>query len=249
MKKIILLIVIIGVCGCSAEYNIIIDKKNIEEVVSLQATNNLDEIEYYNNNKEKKVTPYYGTIDNYYDIKYDDNIRNITLKYNYNDNVVYSVSKAFKGCFEKSNIVTNEDNEIIFQANGFLCQSYDYIDVDNLIANVTINDYEVIKHNATIVNNNIYSWKMINGTFPDIYLKIKEKSKTQEIEKCNLKCNDNEELINPNSKDCYCKEKNEEKKNESKNTLLDYILLVAILLLFSIGIIGLIKYKSINKEG
>ncbi|MBE6154112.1 MAG: hypothetical protein E7163_00850 [Firmicutes bacterium] len=253
MKRIIMLIVLLGVCGCSAEYNININKDNIEEVIKLQALNNEDEIEYYNSNKNSSITPYFGTIDKFYDISFDDNIRTITLKYIYDDNIIYSYSKAFEGCFENSNIVTNESNEIIFQASGFLCQSYDYTDVLNLNVNVTVDDYDVVKHNANNVKNNIYSWNMVNGNFPDIYLKIKDKKNSLESEnqnKCQLICSENEELINPNSEDCYCKFiNNNTNSDDENNSFLDYILLAAVLLLFMIGIIGLIKYKSINKEG
>lgn len=240
-----------GVCGCHVEYNIHLTKDLLKEDLIIEAdASSSEQMEYYNYSKTQDYVPYLGTQTNYFQKKYDDSSKKISLHYDYDSLSTYNFAKAFKNCFESASIVTNND-EIIMKASGFLCNTYDYIPLDQLKINFSVKDYQVIKHNSNNVVGNVYSWQMVNEELPNIELILKKEEETNpKPEKpendCQKKCNTNEELINPHSKDCYCRAITNEIQDD-ENTFLNYILLGAVLLLFFIGIIGLIKYKSVNK--
>lgn len=253
MKKKILLLALLGIVltGCSVDYSVTIDSDTFEEVVDIYA-NELDssELEYYENSKQDKFISFYDGSDHFYQTGFNDASHKFSLSYDYNDYIPYSLSSIFHDCFSSSSIVTNED-KVTIKATGFVCYNYNYTNLEDLNVYVTVHDYLVVSHNATNSEGNRYSWAMQNGQFPDIELVLlKEEQEEPNNSACDIvSCDEDEELINPNSEDCYCKKKSVENGStieEDGNMLFEYILLGGILLLFAIAIIGLIKYKSIH---
>ena len=251
MKKKILLLGLFAILlsGCSVDYSVTIDTNTIDETIEIQANeSDASELEYYENSKQNEFTSFYNGTDHFYQTSFDDSLHRFTLSYEYYDTVPYSLSSAFHDCFSSSSIVTNED-KVTIKASGFICYNYNYTNLEELAIHVTVNDYDVLTHNATSREDNVYSWEMQNGQFPDIELVLQEQvinepSDNPEEEACNLTCPNGEELVNPDREDCYCRVI--ETTQEEDNTLFDYILLSAVLILFVIAIIGLIKYKSIH---
>lgn len=252
-KKILLLILFLTVLtGCSVDYSVTIDSNMIEEAVDIYANeSDSSELEYYENSKKDEFISFYDGSDHFYQTSFDDASYKVGLSYDYNDYIPYSLSSIFHDCFSSSSIVTNED-KVTIKANGFVCYNYNYTNLEDLSVYVTVYDYLVVSHNATSNKDNRYSWIMQNGQFPDIELVLLKEDQEEEPNGsvCDIvSCDEDEELVNPNSEDCYCKKKsaeNDKEVEEEENVLFDYILLGGILLLFVIAIVGLIKYKSIH---
>ena len=246
-RKILLLgLVLVGMTGCSVNYDVSIDSNFIEEMIEINANiNDESELEYYENSKQNEFITYYDGEDHYYQTNFNDNYYRTSLSYTYDDVIPYSLSSAFHDCFSSSSIVTN-GNRITIRATGFVCYNYNYTNLESLNVNVRISDYDVVSNNASRINDNIYIWSMQNGQFPNIELVLEEKEETQEPveDSCNITCGENEELVNPNSSRCYCREITSDIDHDDSSSLLDYILVGSVVLLFVIAIIGLVKYKS-----
>ncbi|MDE5539475.1 MAG: hypothetical protein K2J20_03205, partial [Bacilli bacterium] len=111
-------------------------------------------------------------------------------------------------------------------------------ELDSIKINISLKNAEVLSNNAARRNGNTYTWYMTKDSNTTINIKYKLRNTSTPTNPSNP-----ETPTNPSSPD-------NNKKNENtstKNHLFDYILAGSALLLFIIGIIGLIKYKSIRK--
>ena len=241
-KILIWILLIFMVSGCSVEYHLTIDKdNNYSEDFTITAYENAENSKEFIYASYLEEYPIYEDEEfMYYDPynKYDDytyytkSYRDIGNGYTFN----------YKDSFSYENFNRIRTLKMAFNTggNGYIKEKdYYYIsasspklfkynsNLDNITISITIKDLEVIKHNADEVRNNSYIWNFKRTDSKSIELQYKY---------------NNENIEKPPVKDDDVKDNLE---NKDENTIFDYIILVAILGLFFISIIGLIKYKSI----
>lgn len=172
MKKLLLVLSIIFITGCSGEYNITItDEKKVEENFSISISNQkiynsnytideyLDHYSYvYSNSdnfKEYNITTKKSKLNSYF-----------IVKRNYKDLQTYIKANTFKSMFVSAEIedtgkyleFTTSRNEYLYNLKNDMLISEEY-KFENFEINIKFYN-EVINHNADKVDksNNIYTW-------------------------------------------------------------------------------------------
>lgn len=176
--KIIILFIILFLTGCtgSGEYNLTIDKDKVSENIKITVPNDNfqnDSLDGYPIELEFEED-YYALKDQkiFYNKKVEDTktdkIMYLDYTYNIND---YEYSNFLNSCFEDLDY-ENTANYMTIDATNFLnCMNGDEI---------TINiktDLKVLKNNADIINDNIYTWNINKNNFvsKNIMIKISKK--------------------------------------------------------------------------
>jgi len=162
MKKIVFLLLILLVSGCTSNYELEISNDSFKENISVVI--NKDEIPSKPVNEtietDDQITPFlenkysalFSNEKAYYKKKvayYGDYI-NVNMKYNYNLEE-FKDSNSLNLCFEEF-VFENEETYYIHAYGNFYCLYTNEINI-----NIKSNN-KVIKNNATSVNGNIYTW-------------------------------------------------------------------------------------------
>lgn len=263
-KLILLTLLLMLTTACSIQYNLEVSENNdFEEnftiVVYANEERTMDDL-YYEYLEEYPIfesqefmyyDPYSKNEDySYYEKKYE----KLNNGYLFNYDANYTLNN-----FEDARSINTLFNNISI---GYLAEKeYYYIslnsptkvlldnEIEKLTINVTFDKMKVISSNATNVNRDTYTWTLSDPQNFSINIKYQKEEDVLNNNSCNLTCSANEELINPNSKDCYCKEKDSSQQQETKkNNTFSYIILGAVLILFFTAIFGLIKCKSIQQS-
>ena len=181
LKKFVLIIILlIFLTGCTAEYNIEINDDKIYEDINIKITPTEENRQSLSNYLANGIVAFYDS-GHAYKYKLTEIDNGLNLKFEYGNLIGYSFSSFFKQCFEKSSISSDEKN-IYIKASGFICRSYDYVDVEDAVINFKTN-HEVQTHNADIVSNGIYKWYPLkNDKGVTLILNIKNDS-LSDIEK------------------------------------------------------------------
>ncbi len=248
-KKIIILLGIIFLAsGCSVDYNLEIDGTKFKENFTINAevssvstkedlyNNYLEEYPIYSDDYEKFSydDPYTKNKDyTYYNKSYQE-LEN-GYKFNYKasfDYKDYNKARSLKMIFNTGSIgyMKDKDNYYI----SFAKPKLDYLGINTLTVQINFKNIDVIDNNATRVNGSVYTWILENNN-ANINVTYKLK-------------NNNVTPNNPNDKEEENKTDNNENIEKKENTIFDYILVGSVILLFIIVIIGIVKYKSINKN-
>lgn len=165
MKKIILLITIILLTGCTATYDINIKKDSVYDSIKIYTDNKIvknatdDETmkfseklgewergyEYYKREiyTTDKITGYNYT----YDFKYDE----------------YDAMSQIRKCYEDFEFKYENNTITIKTSDEFLCRNY-YRDVNKLELNIT-SEYKIINSNADTKSENIHTWNIDNTNY------------------------------------------------------------------------------------
>ncbi len=172
MKRLLILLSILLLTGCSVNYNLEIDGDLFKEEI----TGNIYKYEF------DDISDINGDHNIYWllhdrqtaiddeDSFYEQNINEIgdnvefNYKYNYNNN--YGASNILNKCFEKKIFEETNDLYIVHLYGNFYCQYADEIEV-----NVS-SKYVIFNHNADKVDNNIYTWILRENDDADISLAI-----------------------------------------------------------------------------
>lgn len=196
-KNILLILLIILLTGCKANYNLKIDETGFHEKLTLTSENDSDNqlIKEYpipvfydaeGNNEEpmkkEKDVKYYKS-----SLKDNNGLNILTYSYTFNENNVLS-SRIINNAFEKTYLKPHDYDEngtndylLISTTNDF--SGFDY---ENLTeATVTIeNNYKVISSNADLVKGRKYTWyftkdniKEINMVYDPNVLEVSKKNK------------------------------------------------------------------------
>ncbi len=230
IKLILIIMVMLLLSGCEANYSLYIDKDVFNETTTVLANSgelNTYDSQTYLTMKQKidlyykkyvdivYQNPYYNPyLDdpqkgiNYYNKELINNGKGYGFKYSYNFNKEnYLNSNIINTFFKNNNSVLNDNKYTlnVYTFNGF----ERYNDLTQVTINITT-DLEVKKSNADSVYNNVYTWTITkdDALNKKIYL----------------------ELVNINKLD---------KKTENK------IIIIIILLIF---IVGLLSYAILNKK-
>lgn len=251
-KILMILIIVFLATGCSVDYNLEVDGTKFTEDFNINTEVNslstkedlynsyLEEYPIYNDDYEefRYDDPYTKIKDyTYYTKSYQELENGYIFKYNasFNNHNDYNKARTLKMIFNTGGVgyIKDKDNYYISLSNHKL----DYLGIDKLTIKITFKNVEIINNNASSVNGNTYTWiidKNSNSTI-NVNYKLKNNSSTTNPENPSTKPD------NPNPGD---KKEDEEKEN----SIFDYILVGAVILLFFIGVVGLIKYKSINSN-
>lgn len=194
-KKLLVLLSILLLTGCQAEYNIVIDENTVKEELliyetnmskwsTIQGNNVLTYQQYQQTYKDAPIGVYYNdqNVDaeigfnpdrKYYTINLidDNNKKGLTFTNDFGINN-YADSYIIRNCFKHVNIL-NQSNTISISTDSEL-SCMNYMDgIDKITINIKTN-YEVLDTNATSVNDKTYTWVITknNYTNSNIYMKI-----------------------------------------------------------------------------
>jgi len=248
-KILMILIIVFLATGCSVDYNLEVDGTKFTEDFNINTEVNslstkedlynsyLEEYPIYNDDyeefryddpytKDKNYTYYtksYQELENGYIFKYNASFNN------HND---YNKARTLKMIFNTGGVgyIKDKDNYYI----SFAKPKLDYLGINTLTVQINFKNIDVIDNNATRVNGSVYTWILENNN-ANINVTYKLK-------------NNNVTPNNPNDKEEENKTDNNENIEKKENTIFDYILVGSVILLFIIVIIGIVKYKSINKN-
>lgn len=176
MKKTVIIILFLVLCGCTANYNVEIKDNRIIENMSII------ENDFSKLNKENDIG---STMDKSFDsltVKsiYDEKNYNITrIKDNTKSGVEYNKEFSMedfntetiaKQCFKNFMYVSNEKGFYIDTGKDSNCfQIYEYLDQ----INVTLKSSYVVKdNNADKIDGNIYIWNINRDNYKDKRIKI-----------------------------------------------------------------------------
>lgn len=178
MKKVIFLLFVLLVSGCSANYNLEISNDSFKENINVKIEKSLipttttqSEIEI-----DDPITPFlndkhsalFSDRKAYYKKKVVDfgNYVDVTMKYNYTSKE-FKDSNSLNLCFD--DFVFEEDDTYYIHAYGtFYCLYTESVNI-----NIKTNN-KVVKTNATSVNGNVYTWEInsLNSNNVDIELEV-----------------------------------------------------------------------------
>ena len=194
-KKLLILLSILLLTGCQAEYNIVIDENTVKEELliyetnmskwsTIQGNNVLTYQQYQQTYKDAPIGVYYNdqNVDaeigfnpdrKYYTINLidDNNKKGLTFTNDFGINN-YADSYIIINCFKHINIL-NQFNTISISTDSEL-SCMNYMDgIDKITVNIKTN-YEVLDTNATSVNDKTYTWVITKNNYANsnIYMKI-----------------------------------------------------------------------------
>jgi hypothetical protein len=191
MKKIILLIAITLLTGCTANYDI----KILEDKIT-------DNIQIYTDNKTVKIASqeqtekFYQELGNwergyeYYkrELYTTDKITGYKYTYDFSYNE-YDAMSQIRKCYNDFEFTHNEDKIEIKTSEEFLCKNY-YKNVNKISINIT-SEYEILNSNADIKTNDIHTWTITNTNYQNKPIKItllkKKNIKEKEAQKLEIK--------------------------------------------------------------
>lgn len=177
MKKLLLVILIFLVTGCTAQYNLTIDQSTIKENVTVVLPKTIvtdDQLQPYLQNGNK-VYPSSSDSSLYKsDLTEDDG--NYYLAYEYShDYEMFNQSMFVKKCYQEVSLKSNEETISLVTSNQFNCiKMEDGAYLDNVDINITTK-LKVKSHNADKVNGNTYTWNINESNYQNkpINLEIK----------------------------------------------------------------------------
>lgn len=161
-KKIVLLLSIILLTGCTINYDLDITDGGINETINGKVSKEkvLDDKNEYNmniyyyllNNDQPALT----NSDDLYttNIKENKKTYDYTASYTYQNLDDLSSSRIINNCFENSSVIDEEDYYSISLSGDFYCLYSDKVKVS------IHSDYAIISSNADKTNNNTYTWTL-----------------------------------------------------------------------------------------
>ena len=164
MKKILTVLSILLLTGCTVNYNLNIDDNMIEERISGNISKyEFDDIEdeYGDHNIYHLLYDNQKSLINkevYYEQKINeiDDIIEFDYRYKYNNN--YGYSTIVNRCFEKKMFEETEDLYVMHLSGDFYCQFANEIEVNVTTLNA------VLGNNADRHENNTYTWILKEGS-------------------------------------------------------------------------------------
>lgn len=250
-KKIIaLLMLVFLLCGCTAKVDINIDKRNIDETITIT--------DYANESftKEQVLAKYrkYMPVDkstiivdtepderksrvDYYKRSVTDLGNGYNILYNYNfDYEEYFKARSLNTAFKSSFINYNkEENTITVSTDNEGTKLFEqYKELEKLQINIS-SSYPIIESNADSVNGNISTWNLSRDNNKKIYIqyntKLNQEQKDEEKEE--------EETIPPSGS-----KEEEEKESIPVGIAILYVLLGVVGLILIVIIVGRIDSRK-----
>lgn len=233
MKKIVLLcFTLLALTGCSATYNVTIDKNSVTENVIAISNDDSEYSKIKNWNgfplplyyDQELSNPFGDKREKESGVKYynvENNETEKTTKANASFSLdEFSRSSLVRGCFKYFNVI-KDGNIVTFSTSvGLICTFSNF----NVVVDT---DYKVLNSNADNVNSetNTYTWNYSSDTNKSVYLEVDLSKKYNEKETSN---SNNETDITMSK----------------QNKIAIIVILVSALLSFVVGILIYLKKKS-----
>jgi len=237
MKKILLIGILFFISGCSINYQATITEDKISEEVILYSDEEYNfpspvfiDIEGVSGEYSAPEDLYVEGVE-YYQKTFDGTKSKYNYSFAFNE---FSRSRAANMCYKAFKLTNVSDYVYLLNTNSYnSCFDY-YSEIEEITINLTLdtNIYQMVSNNADLINNNTYIWTLNKENYHNKHMQLVFEKKKVEGE--------SKEPHNPNNSEL-------ETHNKSNN-IFSLIIVFVVLLLFIIGIVGLIKYKSINKD-
>lgn len=169
MRKILSIILIILLSGCSCKYEITIKNGNVVEDLIV--------------NGVTTEIPVQADLANFSTHSYSKNLEGDVLKYQTSYKLNNLKKSDFLTCFDSYNFFEDEDSYILKTGTKFKCFPYQYNDFDMLYydkLDITLStNHNVIEHNAVSVEKGVYHWYITSDNIDnaEIYFKISKNPK------------------------------------------------------------------------
>lgn len=174
MKKILTLIMLILLTGCSCSYELTIENNKIFESLKI--------------NGVKTEVPADVDLSNLSNANYNKELKENVLSYSTDYSMDNYKNSLLLTCFDSYNIQSTDNTYVIRTGKKFKCLPYQYNDFDllnyeKLEIKIKTN-HKVIKNNANKVNNNTYYWFIDKNNIDntEIYFEIEKDVKNFTIE-------------------------------------------------------------------
>lgn len=182
MKKVLILLILTLLTGCTTEYNLTFnDETIIEEItINVDTKENLEEL------KTNNVHAIYDAISNHlYNVRYEEK-KNLKAIYAYQYDL-NNINRAtyLNQCFDSFGFIKRADNDYIFSTSvGFKCINFSYTDMPSVKVTIKTN-HRVEESNADKVERNTYTWNINEENADDkrIYINFKEVKEETLIDK------------------------------------------------------------------
>ena len=167
MKKIILILFVLLVTGCTTNYNLEISENSFKESIDIKINKNeiLTEPDPEGIEVDDPITPFLSSKDPVFftnsNIYYNKIVQDLGEYYIVNMNYEYNPadfknSNSLNMCFD--NFKFNDEKNYYIHAYGTFYCLYS----DNMTINIKTNN-KVLKNNADSVDGNVYTWKIDNN--------------------------------------------------------------------------------------
>jgi len=187
-KKIITIMSIIALTGCTAEYNLKFEENKITETVIIKATTE-EENNGFRYLEENEV---YSIIDQRQQEKYEKEIikenQNKLGKFTYEYNFGNYKKSRFSSCYDAYTLTQDNGITSLSTSNEFKCMVYNYNKIDSLELNIET-EYNVIENNADKVEGKKYTWYINDSNKDNKPIKFKYDTKSLEKKQKSRKTN------------------------------------------------------------
>ncbi len=174
MKKIsILILLIIIITGCQANYNIEINKEKIYETITIETDSNIvtnATQKQIDNFTKEKINWEYG-YEFYNKERYNTDTK-IGYKYTYDFNYTeYNILSQISKCYDE--FIIEESNSIltITTSDKFICSEY-HKSIPNISINIS-SEYQIESSNADKQENSIHTWNITQSNYQKKPIQIK----------------------------------------------------------------------------
>lgn len=165
MKKIITLLAVTLLTGCSATYDININKDSINDNIKIYTDSKI--IKNATEDEALKFSEKIGEWERGYDyyqreIYTTDKITGYEYTYDFKYEE-YDAMSQIRKCYKDFEFIYEKNTITINTSKEFLCKNY-YKDVNKLELNIS-SEYEIINSNADSKSNNIHTWNINSSNY------------------------------------------------------------------------------------
>lgn len=170
MKKMLFLLFVLFLSGCSATYNLEIKNSKFNEKIEIDASKE-SELNYFKNNDLYSIMSNYNNFHKYN--KKIENSLKAHLSYNYNFDE-YKNATVLNSCFNAYSIIKEKDYYILSTSTGLKCVKEENSVLLNNLKIVIKTNHKVIKSNADKIDKYTYIWNIDQKNYDtkEIYLKF-----------------------------------------------------------------------------
>lgn len=151
MKKILLLIIVLLLSGCTVEYDLEFNDLTVKEKIKIGPIDKLYE------NELNYLTPY-AILNNHqqelYEVDYSNEFLHLNYTYLVND---FRLSETFNDCYELSNFSYDDKYYYILTSKEFKCLSFEKNEAKEIKIKFKTN-HKVVNSNADSIENDTYVW-------------------------------------------------------------------------------------------
>ena len=173
MKKIIVILILLLLTGCTVKYNIEFENDKVNENFTVYVDNSSESvsIDYLTNNDfyayiNPEMIKYKKTI------KKSNDITKFNYLYSYNIDE-YKNSMALSSCFKAYNIIKEEDYYLFSTSTGVKCMTSDASTIIDNLDIVIVSNHKLIETNADEIHDYKYVWHINKDNYESKSVNLK----------------------------------------------------------------------------